>query len=379
LHIERSLGSVEVSLDGEPTRSRRQKYAVHVSQPDTRMTKSMKIRKGSGNGMKYSAGGAKQWVRNELSGYLVTTTTPFTDDLLLDEEALRSNVRKLLEPDAIRGLYVGSIYQEPTALTIPERKRINRIVIEEANGAPVVAGASANNLSDAIEIAQAAQNDGADLVMVWPPLFGMRTNEGVYEFIKTVANSVDIGVCLYSTTLPEFGFQLKPATVSALGDLVNVVAVKEASFNIASFIEMITTVGDKVVVSCPLEEYWLYGRMLGLPGAAKFLLGSSRPLYMETGRRKVLSEFLAAVDVENWHEAGRLLTEILRVVGALHNAYLDKGGHNVAITKEVLDLMGLVGGAVRPPLSRPGADDIELAHQILLENGLLPLVKTTTS
>jgi 4-hydroxy-tetrahydrodipicolinate synthase len=329
--------------------------------------------------MKYSAGGAKQWVRDELSGYLVTTTTPFTDDLSLDEQALRSNVRTLLEPDAIRGLYVGSIYQEPTALTIPERKLINRIVIEEANGAPVVAGASANNLHDAIEIAQAAQADGADLVMVWPPLFGMRTDEGVYEFIKTVANSVDIGVCLYSTTLPEFSFHLKPKTVARLGELDNVVAVKEASFNIASYIEMINTVGDSVVVSCPLEEYWLYGRMLGLPGAAKFLLGSSRPLYMETGGRKVLSEFLAAVEAENWHLAGRLLSDILRVVGALHNAYLDKGGHNVAITKEVLDLMGMVGGPVRPPLSRPDADDIEVARQILLENGLLPLVGTTTS
>lgn len=322
--------------------------------------------------MRYERGGAKRWVREELAGYLVTTLTPFRDDLSIDEKALQSNARKLLRHKAVTGLYVGSIYQEPTGLTIAERKRVTKLVIDAADGAPVVAGASANNLSDAIELAQAAEKDGADLIMVWAPTFGMRTDEGVYEFIKTVAQSVEIGVCLYSTTLPEFSFRLRPHIVAKLAELPNVVAVKEASLNAASYLEMLMVAGEKLVVSCPLEEYWLYGKMLDLPGAANFLLGSSRPLYLETGRRQLLSEFLAAVDSRNFAESGRILTQILKVVGELHNAYLARGGHNVAITKAVVELMGLAGGRVRPPLSAASPEDVEYARKILSENGLLP-------
>jgi 4-hydroxy-tetrahydrodipicolinate synthase len=322
---------------------------------------------------RYQRGQAKEWVRQELSGYLVTTTTPFADDGSIDESALRSNVKRLLESSAVRGMYVGSIYQEPTGMTVAERKRVTDVVIEATEGAvPVVAGASANNIADAVELAQAAQGAGADLVMVWPPTFGTRTSEGVYQFIKAVAESVDIGICLYSTTLPEFGFRLKPEVVSRLADIENICAVKEASLSAAGYLEMLMVAGDKLTVSCPLEEYWLYGKLLGLPGAANFLLGSSRPLYLETGSRKLGTEFLAAVDAGDQQRTSQVLTQILRVVGELHNAYLEAGGHNVAITKAIVDLMGLVGGAVRPPVTPASVADIDRARKVLTDNRLLP-------
>lgn len=325
-----------------------------------------------GRTRRYGRGEAKAWVRQELSGYLVTTTTPFAQDGSIDEPALQSNVGRLLESTAVRGMYVGSIYQEPAGMTITERKRVTEVVIEATEGSvPVIAGASANNTADAVELAQAAQDAGADLVMVWPPTFGTRTNEGVYQFIKTVAESVDIGVCLYSTTLPEFGFRLLPGTVARLADIENVCAVKEASLSAAGYVEMLMVAGEKLTVSCPLEEYWLYGKLLGLPGAANFLLGSSRPVYLETGSRKLGTEFLAAVDSRDQQLTSRLLTDILRVAGELHNAYLEAGGHNVAITKAIVDLMGLVGGAVRPPVSPVSADAVERARKVLTDNGLL--------
>lgn len=321
---------------------------------------------------RYERGQAKEWVRQELSGYLVTTTTPFANDGSIDEAGLRSNVRRLLESSAVRGMYVGSIYQEPTGMTVAERKRVTEVVIEATEGSvPVVAGASANNISDAVELAQTAEAAGADLVMVWAPTFGTRTSEGVYQFIKTVAESVDVGICLYSTTLSEFSFRLMPETVARLADIQNVCAVKEASLSAAGYLEMLMVAGDKLTVSCPLEEYWLYGKMLGLPGAANFMLGSSRPLYLETGNRRLGTEFLAAVDSGDQQRTSRLLTEILRVVGELHNAYLEAGGHNVAINKAIVDLMGMVGGAVRPPVTPASPADVDRARKVLVDNGLL--------
>lgn len=323
--------------------------------------------------MKYVRSQAKEWVRDSLRDYLVTTTTPLNADLGLDEEGLRRNVDHILRFKGARGIYIGSIYQEFWTLTLEERKRLAKVTIDAVNGrVPVVVGVNASCIADIVALALHAQESGADLVMVWPPTFGQRSPEGVLAYYRAIAEKLDIGMCVYASALSEIGFQLTAPMLLELAKIDNICAVKEASMSIATYLRTVELVGKKVSVSSPLEEYWLFGRLMQPAQAPKFMLGTSRPLYLQTEKRPFLQDFLDAYTEQDMPSLNRALQNILSIANRLHNKYLQRGEHNVALTKAITGMFGMAAGPVRPPITMPSGEDIAEARSVLREAGLVP-------
>jgi 4-hydroxy-tetrahydrodipicolinate synthase len=322
--------------------------------------------------MSYPTAQAKAWARDNLRGHIVTTITPFHDDLTVDVSGLRANVAHLLELPCVQGMYVNSVFQEVTALTVKERLLVLRTVVEAVEGrVPVVAVASGNAVADVVEAAGAAQDIGADVVMVWPPTFGYRTSDGVLEFMRQVARQVEIGLCVYASGLSEFGFRLTPSMLVELARIEHVCGVKEASLSLGTYLDTLAAVGDQLVVSCPLDEYWVAGRRLAPSRAPDVLLGTSRPLYLETPRTTLLSDLRHAVHTGEPALIEAALATVVRLANELHTRFLEGGGHNIALAKAVAGVRGLATGPVRPPMSAPPASEIRQATEIMRQAGLV--------
>ena len=324
--------------------------------------------------MKYSRSEAKQWVRDTLRGYLVTTTTPFHADLSIDWAGLRRNVDHLIGLPGARGLYIGSVYQEFWTLTLDERKRVTECIVEAAAGrVPVVAGVSHTSYQDAIELARHAQQAGADLVMCWPPYYGPRSADGVYAYYERIAQAVDIGIAIYSSTLSELGYYITPPEVVRLAGIDTLCAVKEASLSLDKYSAMMAAAGHLLAISCPLEEYHVYGLAAFGPAIMpKFLFGSSRPLYMQSQARPYCAQFMAAVEAGDLAAAREPLQRIVALANELHSRFLAKGQHNVALTKHIMEMMGMASGSVRPPLAPASPEEKAMARELLAGAGLLP-------
>ncbi len=328
--------------------------------------------------MRYARREAKAWARESLRDYVVTLTTPLHPDLSLDLDGLRRNVEYLLGFPRNRGIYVGSIYQEFWTLTLDERKRLAGAAIAAVAGrVPVVVGVSGNCAADVIDLARDAQDRGADIVMIWPPTFGQRSAPGVLDFYRGVISQLEVGVCVYASALSEIGFRLTPEMLEDLSNLENVCVVKEASMSIGTYLRTLRLLGDRIVVSCPLEEYWFTGRtLLGDRYAAPVLMGSSRPLYLNTAPRRLLEQFLDAADAGDVPAASAHLDAVLALAERLHNRYLQRGEHNVALTKAITGMIGMAAGPVRPPITMPSADELADARRALSEAALLPELVT---
>jgi 4-hydroxy-tetrahydrodipicolinate synthase len=324
--------------------------------------------------MKYPLTEAKAWARETLRDYFVTTTMPYRDDLSVDEEGLRHNVRHILGLRCTGGVYVGSIYQEFNYLTMAERKRVAEVVLEEVAGrVPVMAGISGNCMADVIELGDHAAAHGADLVMLWPPSFGLRTQQGVLDFYRRIAGRLQIGMCVYATGFGELGFRLTPDMLAELAEIPGICAVKEASQSIATYFETLAKVGDKIVVSMPAEEFWLPGRLLFGPRlSSEVFMGTSRPLYCETPDVNWPREYLEAARAGDVEQARDRMLKIRGVADALFAKHHARGAHEVALTKAVTGFFGMATGPVRPPLGYPPDSDIAEARAILVEAGLLP-------
>jgi 4-hydroxy-tetrahydrodipicolinate synthase len=315
---------------------------------------------------------ARSWARQSLRGYVVTMTTPFDEQLDVDEDALRRNVARVLTLPEVGGLYVGSVHQEFMSLTLEERKRVAEAVIAETDRrVPVMVNVTGNSTRDVAELADHAQGAGADLLMLWPPTFGHRTWNGVRAFFDEVLDGVEVPVCTYATGFSEHGFQLTPEMVEELCVHRQICAVKDASFNVAQYVAMLERVGSELVISCPAEEYWFYGyQLFGPASAAPVLLGTSRPLFLQNAERPILAEFFRAA-VNGDSAAPQQLRRILHIEHKLTGQFHAKGQHNVALVKALSALQGFDSGRTRPPIETLSADGLAPFRQVLDDAGLL--------
>lgn len=323
--------------------------------------------------MKYSRSTARQWTRDNLTGYLVCSTTVLDADHELDIRGMKDNVERYLALPGVEGLYIGSLYQEFWTLTLDERKRVAESMLEQVAGrVPVLVNVTDNCAKNSIELARHAERAGADLIMHWPPYYGPRNDEGVLAFYQQLCSAVDIGVATYTSTLHELGFYIDVPLMHRLAEIDTIVAAKEASLSLARYTRMMDACSHLLPISAPLEEYYLFGKIAYPETAPNFILGSSRPTYMQSVEKPHCADFFRAIRAGDMDGARKAMNAIVRVANELHSSFLSKGQHHATLYKYISSLLGFASGPVRAPLTLPTEEEKQLAIRVLEENGLLP-------
>jgi len=322
---------------------------------------------------RYARSEAKRWARENLRGYFTVLYTPFRPDGEIDEAGLRSNVAATLALPGVGGLSVHSIHQEFWTLTDAERKRVAEIVLDTAAGrVPVVVGASDTSARTVVDLARHAQAAGADAVMVWPPYYGPRTADGVRSFYEYVAERIDIGMIAYSTTLSELGYYLAPEQVEALLPIENLCAVQNTTLDFPSYAAMLERVGDRICVTTSLEETLLFGKLAFADGRTPdFLLGSSRPLFVQNAAQPRCGRYIEAVLRGDFAAAAHEVRGIVEIAGKLQSRYFARGFHHIALSKALTGLFGMATGGTRPPLGEASPAELAECVEILAAAGLV--------
>ncbi len=180
-----------------------------------------------------------------FTGVYTAIVTPFINGEL-DEESLRG----LIEFQIAKGIDgivpCGTTGESPT-LSFDEYKRVIGITVEVARKrVPVVAGAGSNATTKAVELTRCAKNLGVDATLQVVPYYNKPTMEGIYQHFKKVA---EVGLPMVIYNVPgRTGVNIVPKTVAALSKLSEVVAIKEASGDIAQIAEIKHLCKDRIVL-----------------------------------------------------------------------------------------------------------------------------------
>lgn len=121
------------------------------------------------------------------------------------------------------------------ASTMPDSEHLEaiRYTVEKTAGrVPVIAGTGSNHTSHAVKLSQEAEKLGADGLLVVTPYYNKTTQKGLIEHYTQIANAVSIPIILYNVP-SRTGMSFAIPTLKELAKLENIVAVKEASGNIA--------------------------------------------------------------------------------------------------------------------------------------------------
>ena len=295
--------------------------------------------------MDYARADAKDYARANLTGIWAAALMPFTDDLRLDEDGFRHNVRHWTEDLGIAGLFVSGKQGEFFSMSFDERKRSLELAVDAAGGgAQTMMSCSDQNLDVVLDLARHAERAGADYIVVHAPTlhFATEHDETVYRYYETISKSVDIGMALWSH--PDSGYVMSPQLCNRLADLDNVVAIKY-SVPRPMYAELTALASDRIRVSTASEDEWL-DNILELDW--RLYLCSSPPFLLQTATDRRMHDYTQAAFAGDAAGARRMSESLNPVRDALKRTRPPEKPH--AHQKYWQELLGQVGGRVRPPL-----------------------------
>ena len=176
-----------------------------------------------------------------FKGAITAIVTPFLENGDVDERALQNLVEFQVKNNIDGIVPCGTTGESPT-LDHEEHQRVIEIVIDSVNGrVPVIAGTGSNSLREAIDMTKKAADAGANASLQVCPYYNKPTQEGLFRHFSAIANSVSIPIIIYNIQ-GRTGINLETATLARLAkEHSNIVAVKEASGNMAQMMDVLNT------------------------------------------------------------------------------------------------------------------------------------------
>lgn len=174
----------------------------------------------------------------KLTGCGTALVTPFRKDGALDEDALR----KLVDWQIAEGIHFlvpcGST-GEAVTMTPAEHRRVVEITVEQARGrVPVVAGAGSNDTAKAVALSKEMKAAGATHLLHVSPMYNKPPQRGIIAHFERLADATDLPIIVYNVP-GRTGSNIEAKTTLALARVPHIVAVKEASGNMAQVLDIL--------------------------------------------------------------------------------------------------------------------------------------------
>ncbi len=182
-----------------------------------------------------------------FQGSMVALVTPMTAGGDVDDEALGRLVEFHVDNGTDAIISVGTTGESPTLDPEEHIRVVQRTVDFAAGRLPVIAGAGANSTTEAVHLARASMDAGADATLQVTPYYNKPTQEGMYLHFRHVAEAVPCPHILYNVP-GRTGVDLLPETVERLSRLENIVGIKEATGDPARAREILDRCGERMRV-----------------------------------------------------------------------------------------------------------------------------------
>jgi 4-hydroxy-tetrahydrodipicolinate synthase len=168
--------------------------------------------------------------KTSFRGSFTALVTPFKNGSV-DEKSFRDLIEWQIAEGTNGFVPVGTTGENPT-LSHEEHKQVVEWCIDQAKGrVPVIAGAGSNATTEAIELAQHAEEMGADAALVVTPYYNKPTQEGLYQHFKAVNDAIGIPIIIYNIPARSV-IDMSVDTMKRLFELKNIAGVKDATANV---------------------------------------------------------------------------------------------------------------------------------------------------
>ena len=201
----------------------------------------------------------------EWKGVMPAVTTKFTDKDELDLVMFKKNIKAQLEA-GVHGIVLGGTLGEASTLIEEEKRTLTRKTVNMVNGQiPVLINIAEQSTKGAIDAAQKAEQDGAQGLMMLPP---MRYNAGdreTVEYFKAVANNTSLPIMVYNNPV-DYKIEVTLKMFDELLKCDNIEAVKESTRDISNVTRIKNQFGDRLKIMTGVDTLALESLIMGADG-----------------------------------------------------------------------------------------------------------------
>lgn len=179
-----------------------------------------------------------------FEGTGVALVLPMFEDGSIDYEGYKRQVQRMID-GGVKALLVNGTTGEPATIDIEDEFELTKITVEMAKGTgvKVIVGAGSNYTAQAIRKAKFNTEAGADANLVVTPYYNKTSQRGLIEHYKAVAAASDLPLIMYNVP-GRTGMKISVDTVVELAKVPNIVAMKDATDDIAYAMEVLTRTKD---------------------------------------------------------------------------------------------------------------------------------------
>ena len=198
-------------------------------------------------------------------GVYPAVTTKFTADQQLDIPANIHNLKAQIAA-GVDGIIIGGSLGEASTITLEERQELLEAALSiGAAGIPIILNIAERRTSDAIALAQLAEQTGAHGLMLLPPMQYKADSRESVEMFKAVAANTGLPIMLYNNP-HDYKIAVTLPMLEELASIENFKAIKESSRDITNITRFKNAFGDRYKIHCGVDTLALECLAAGADG-----------------------------------------------------------------------------------------------------------------
>ncbi len=191
--------------------------------------------------------------------------TPFKKDDTIDFDMFKLNLDAQVNA-GIDGIVIGGSLGEASTLLKEELIELLHSSKEYLpKSIPVIVNIAEQATKAAIKSAEDAEKNGADGLMLLPPMRYKADDRETNEYFKTVAANTSLPIMIYNNPY-DYKIEVTLKMFEELGAISNIQAVKESTRDVSNVTRMRNHFGDRFNILCGVDTLALEELALGADG-----------------------------------------------------------------------------------------------------------------
>jgi len=289
-----------------------------------------------------------------FTGNATAMITPFNEKGI-DYDAFSKHIEFQIE-NGTAALVIAGTTGEPATMTDDEKQSLLKYSLKQVNKrVPIIFGTGCNSTQKTIENSKAAQDLGADALLLVTPYYNKTTQLGLIRHYEAIADSINIPAITYNVP-SRTGLNMTADTLRVLSKHENIVAHKEAGGSIYQVMDMVNLCSEDV-------DIYSGDDLMNFPLLACGGVGSVSVVSNICPKEsaKLVSSFVSGYIAKSrqiQYSLNKLIRQLFVQV-------------NPIPVKSAMNMMGMNAGKVRLPLIDMEGKDIDNLKEMLKDMKLL--------
>ncbi len=235
----------------------------------------------------------------DWNGVFPAVTTKFTEDGKLDLVGFGANIEKQIEA-GVKGVILGGTLGESSVLEDIEKKELLQMASEICDGrVPVIMNIAESKTSKAVEAAQQALDQGAEGLMLLPPLRYRPDDREMLAFFRAISENTPLPIMIYNNPV-DYGNLVALDHFDEMMGLENIQAVKESTRDTGNVTRMLNRFGERYKILCGVDTLALESFALGAHGWVAGLVCAFPVETVKLFNLVIEGKLLEAAELNKW-------------------------------------------------------------------------------